>query len=278
MQLYCWVLPSRASKDWRYWSLRVWRWFTVPKNQREYWCPCWSAGIFWCDYYKRHVKWIYLIKLLPWMVLGVLWEWFWVRICRKIFLSGMAVIIFISVDDVLLGTKKDRQVPTHWSFAALMGMMAGFTTMVETRRCLSIIYFLAIKLPKNEFIGTAAWLFFIWTICSWFLPHLVMGYYQPGIISNQLEFDPCCDCRFLFGCFSGQKNQQRQIQTIDPPTDRNGRTGDIIAMIIWQRLRLLFRGSRWLLPVQDRSYRLGFWEIWKKVQPTGHRIPFHFQR
>ena len=58
--------------------------------------------------------------------------------------------------------KKDKKVPTHWSFAALMGIMAGFTTMVgNLAGAFSNIYFLAIKLPKNEFIGTAAWLFFI---------------------------------------------------------------------------------------------------------------------
>ena len=115
-------------------------------------------------YYKRHVKWIYLIKLLPWMMLGVLVGVVLGKdLPEDLFKSGMAVIILISVVMMYYWElKKDRKVPTHWSFAALMGMMAGFTTMVgNLAGAFSNIYFLAIKLPKNEFIGTAAWLFFI---------------------------------------------------------------------------------------------------------------------
>lgn len=115
-------------------------------------------------YYKRHVKWIYLIKLLPWMVLGVLVGVVLGKdLPEDLYKSGMAVIILISVVIMYYWErKKDRKVPTHWSFAALLGMMAGFTTMVgNLAGAFSNIYFLAIKLPKNEFIGTAAWLFFI---------------------------------------------------------------------------------------------------------------------
>ena len=43
-----------------------------------------------------------------------------------------------------------------------MGTLAGFTTMVgNLAGAFSNIYFLAVRLPKNAFIGTAAWLFFI---------------------------------------------------------------------------------------------------------------------
>ena len=115
-------------------------------------------------YYKRHVKWVYLIKLLPWMVAGVLvGVVFGKDLPEDLFKSGMAVIILISVAMMYYWErKKERKVPNHLSFAALMGMMAGFTTMVgNLAGVFSNIYFLAIKLPKNEFIGTAAWLFFI---------------------------------------------------------------------------------------------------------------------
>ena len=43
-----------------------------------------------------------------------------------------------------------------------MGLLAGFTTMIgNLAGAFSNIYFLAMRLPKNAFIGTAAWLFFI---------------------------------------------------------------------------------------------------------------------
>jgi len=115
-------------------------------------------------YYKRHVKWIYLVKLLPWMVLGVLVGVLLGKdLPEDLFKSGMAIIILISVIMMYFWErKKDRKVPKHWSFASLMGIIAGFTTMVgNLAGAFSNIYFLAVKLPKNEFIGTAAWLFFI---------------------------------------------------------------------------------------------------------------------
>jgi hypothetical protein len=75
----------------------------------------------------------------------------------------MALIILFSVGMMYYwGKKKNKKVPTHWSFAASTGLLAGFSTMVgNLAGAFSNIYFLAIKLPKNEFIGTAAWLFFI---------------------------------------------------------------------------------------------------------------------
>jgi hypothetical protein len=42
-----------------------------------------------------------------------------------------------------------------------MGLSAGFTTMLgNLAGAFSNVFFLAMRLPKNEFIGTAAWLFF----------------------------------------------------------------------------------------------------------------------
>jgi uncharacterized membrane protein YfcA len=98
------------------------------------------------------------------MILGVLIGVFLGKdLPEDLFKSGMAFIIIISVIMMYYWErKKDGMVTNHWSFVALMGMMAGFTTMVgNLAGAFSNIYFLAIKLPKNEFIGTAAWLFFI---------------------------------------------------------------------------------------------------------------------
>jgi len=96
--------------------------------------------------------------------------------------------------------KKNKKVPTHWSFASSMGIMAGFTTMVgNLAGAFSNIYFLAMRLPKNEFIGTAAWLFFL--INSFKVPFHIWSW---GTINSQsilksLELVPF----ILIGLFSG---------------------------------------------------------------------------
>jgi hypothetical protein len=76
---------------------------------------------------------------------------------------GMALIILFSVAMMYYWEKKkNKKISIHWSFAPLTGLLSGFSTMVgNLAGPFSNIYFLAIKLPKNQFIGTAAWLFFI---------------------------------------------------------------------------------------------------------------------
>ncbi|MDA8877940.1 sulfite exporter TauE/SafE family protein [Flavobacteriaceae bacterium] len=122
------------------------------------------GDIFAVVYYKRHVQWSYIIKLMPWMVLGVLAGVVGGSyISDDLFKFGMAGIILFSVVQMYYWeNKKNKTVPTHWSFGSSMGILAGFTTMVgNLAGAFSNIYFLAMRLPKNTFIGTAAWLFFI---------------------------------------------------------------------------------------------------------------------
>ena len=153
-------------------------------------------------YYKRHVKWVYLIKLLPWMVAGVLVGVVLGKdLPEDLFKSGMAVIILISVAMMYYWErKKNRKVPNHMSFAALMGMMAGFTTMVgNLAGVFSNIYFLAIKLPKNEFIGTAAWLFFIINLFK--VPFHIWSWGTINLASFQISLSliPAVILGFMFG-------------------------------------------------------------------------------
>ncbi len=121
-----------------------------------------TGDIFAIFYYHRHTKWVYLRRFLPWMMLGVLIGVFIGKdLPERIFQITMAVIILLTVLMLWWWGKKDRKVPTHWSFAGFTGTMAGVTTMIgNLAGAFSNIFFLAMRLPKNEFIGTAAWLFF----------------------------------------------------------------------------------------------------------------------
>jgi len=80
---------------------------------------------------------------------------------------------------------KDRQkgenfFPDTLWFAALMGVLGGFATMIgNVAGPIFAIYLLAMHLPKNNFIGTTAWFFliinltkfplhiFIWQTIDW---------------------------------------------------------------------------------------------------------------
>lgn len=122
------------------------------------------GDIFAIIYYRRHVQWNYLFKLLPWMVIGVLVGVFAGKdLPEYVFKKGMAGIIFISVLIMFWWDyKKIKKIPTNYLFASTMGFSAGVATMIgNLAGAFANIYFLAMRMPKNHFIGTAAWLFFI---------------------------------------------------------------------------------------------------------------------
>ncbi len=122
------------------------------------------GDIFAVIYYNRHAQWAYIIRFLPWMLLGVL--------VGVLVGKGLSVKTFkLCMSAVILGSvalmywwdqRKSIAVPTHWTFAGFIGTTAGFTTMVgNLSGAFSNLYFLALRVPKNQFIGTAAWLFLI---------------------------------------------------------------------------------------------------------------------
>ena len=122
------------------------------------------ADVFAVVYYNKHAQWHYIKKLLPAMVIGVLvGVWVGNDISEVVFKRIMAVIIIGSVLIMFyMENRKSTTVPTNKWFSNSAGFLAGFTTMVgNLAGPISDIYFLAMRLPKNEFIGTAAWLFFI---------------------------------------------------------------------------------------------------------------------
>ena len=123
-----------------------------------------AGGVLAVWYYDRHAQWKYIIRLLPWMVIGVLIGVFVGKdLPEVIFKRGMAVIILLSVVMMFWWERnKTRRVPDNLAFAGLMGLCAGFTTMIgNLAGAFTNLFFLAIRLPKDQFIGTAAWLFFI---------------------------------------------------------------------------------------------------------------------
>jgi len=115
-------------------------------------------------YYNRYVEWKYLFKLLPAMIVGVIIAVYAGKnLDESTFKFWMGIIILVSVILLFLrDRKKDQKFPKNPLFAYTMGITAGFTTMIgNLAGAFSNIYFLATGMPKNQIIGTAAWLFLI---------------------------------------------------------------------------------------------------------------------
>ncbi|WP_420387133.1 sulfite exporter TauE/SafE family protein [Roseivirga sp.] len=156
------------------------------------------GDIFAVIYYNRHAQWKYLIRLMPFMMAGVIvGTLVGDDMPEYVFRKSMAVVIFISVLVMFWwDQRKSKKVPQHISFAGIMGLTAGFTTMVgNLAGSFANIFFLAMRLPKDAFIGTTAWLFLIinlfkvpfhvfsWGTISWatlqvsllFIPAIFLG-------------------------------------------------------------------------------------------------------
>ena len=76
----------------------------------------------------------------------------------------IAILVFLSIGLMLWQDKRKgtNLFPDKWWFAALMGILGGFATMIgNVAGPVFAIYLLAMHLPKNSFIGTGAWFFMI---------------------------------------------------------------------------------------------------------------------
>ena len=155
-------------------------------------------------YYHRHAQWNHFWKLIPWMVVGILIGVFAGKDLNEIvFRKVMAVIIIFTVVIMLIMEfRRSPKVPTHPLFAASTGIAAGITTMLgNLAGAYSTLYFLAMRLTKNDFIGTAAWLFLV--INFFKLPFQVI--YWKNITTTSLKIDLLLLPALALGFFIGIK-------------------------------------------------------------------------
>ena len=152
-------------------------------------------------YYHRHAQWKYLVQMMPWMVVGVMiGVWSGKDLPEEIFKQGMAAVILVSVLFMFWWDRSSKSVPNSKFFAPVMGLIAGFATMVgNLAGAFSNIYFLAMRLPKDQFIGTAAWLFFMINIFKLPFHIWVWGTIDPESFLISLKIYPAV----LVGFFAG---------------------------------------------------------------------------
>ncbi|CAN5729490.1 sulfite exporter TauE/SafE family protein [soil metagenome] len=162
------------------------------------------ADIFAVIYYNRHAQWNQFWKLIPWMILGVIIGVFTGKLLNEaIFRKVMAIIIVLTaVIMVALEFLKTEKIPTNKSFVVGMGLVSGFTTMLgNLAGAFSNIYFLALRMPKNGFIGTAAWVFLVINLFK--MPFQV--FYWHNITTATLTTDAILLPALLAGFWAGLK-------------------------------------------------------------------------
>lgn len=113
-------------------------------------------------YYRQHAQFKVILRSLPWVLLGV----------------GIGVLVGDAVSDETFGrlisasiigglgftayqefSRRNVVVPKSWLVAALIGTVAGFSSMVGNAALLMSLYFIALGFNKKQIIGSIAWLF-----------------------------------------------------------------------------------------------------------------------
>jgi uncharacterized membrane protein YfcA len=158
-----------------------------------------TADVFAVYYWRRHAAAGRLFSLLPWVVVGMAMGAAALALSERILRPGVGVIVL-----VMLGAYLRRRLrpdtasaPTH---PAPYGVSAGFaTTVANAAGPVMNLYLLSKRLPKEEFIATGAWFFFVINLTK------IPIYVWHGLIgARSLAFDLMMVPAVLAGTLTGR--------------------------------------------------------------------------
>jgi uncharacterized membrane protein YfcA len=122
------------------------------------------GDLFAIAYYRRHADWSHLWRLFPYvlagMVPGYLVLWYVKGTWLRRLLGGLIVtLLAMHVLGRRLGWERQAQ---RKGFAGVSGVLAGFgTTVGNAAGPIMSVYLASQRMEKHEFLGTAAWFFFL---------------------------------------------------------------------------------------------------------------------
>jgi uncharacterized protein len=123
------------------------------------------ADVFAVTWYHRHAQWKHILRLIPWAFAGIITativgktisDQTFNRLLAALVIFGIALLVWRDL-------RSDKiQVPHSVWFAGGLGLLGGFATMMgNAAGPVMALYLLSMRLPKNSYIGTGAWFFFI---------------------------------------------------------------------------------------------------------------------
>jgi uncharacterized membrane protein YfcA len=154
--------------------------------------------------YRKHTQWRYLWRLFPWTAAGVVLGYFTLGRISDHTARILIGWIIVSLAALSLWRKyvspEQKAAAFHWSVAAAIGMTAGFITLIANAAGpLMAIYLVAMRLPKMEYVGTAAVFFMLLNLFK--VPFMVdLGLITPQSFSFNLMLAPAV----LLGALAGR--------------------------------------------------------------------------
>ena len=157
------------------------------------------ADCFAVMYWRRHARLRDLLHLAPWVLAGLAAGAFALSMDEK-YLRPMVGVIVLVMMAVFLYRRHfgGADVKPH---PAGYGLAAGFsTTVANAAGPVMNLYLLSMRLPKEQFLGTGAWFFFM-VNCTKVPVYLGHGMITP----RSLTIDACVAPAVVLGAFLGRK-------------------------------------------------------------------------
>jgi hypothetical protein len=160
------------------------------------------ADIFAVVYYRRHAAAAALFSLFPWVMIGMAGGAVMLGYPDQLIRPTVGTISLVMLLLYLWRQRKTTAVPpADWKHAGFYGTSAGFATMVANAAGpIMNMYLLSKKLPREEFVATGAWFFFIVNLSK------VPVYAKLGLFSAQsFRFDLVMAPFVIAGALTGRK-------------------------------------------------------------------------
>jgi len=163
--------------------------------------------------FGNKANWTHVRRLLPPTLVGIAIGWYMMgRLNEDVFrvLVGTIILSLTIVQVTRLWRPKwFDKVPHSRSFAIMLGLLAGLTTMLANAAGPVVaLYLVAVNLPKWELIGTSAWLFLVLNVLK--LPiSYQLDLITPSTLAINLVFAPAVP----LGIFTGRWLVRRVSQT-----------------------------------------------------------------
>ena len=172
------------------------------------------ADVFAVTWYRRHAQWGKLVSLLPWVLFGiaigavVLWA-FGKFGGEKDLLGKVIGVLVLSMLalNLLQDRLGERMAPRSKFGIATSGSAVGISTTISNAAGpVMAIYLSALRMRKEELMGTAAWFFFVLNLTK--LPVLIVltliNPQKPVITLLSAEFTAAMAPMIVLGAFIGK--------------------------------------------------------------------------
>jgi hypothetical protein len=158
-----------------------------------------TADLFALYYWRRHAEPRRLFSLAPWVLVGVSMGALALSLNERVLRLAVGVVVLLMLGVFLWQRlRTGGALPAH---SAPYGITAGFaTTVANAAGPVMNLYLLSKRLPKEEFLATSAWFFFVINLTK------VPIYLAHGLISaKSLAFDAALIPAVLVGALAGRR-------------------------------------------------------------------------